>query len=214
MNTNNKIYTGSGILPIYVYNNIPYFVIIKLNNGIYTDPGGKLEPKITLLDNASKELYEETAGLIKLDNKKIRSNFIKNDTKYNKNKYYRSHIVIIDSQLNLQSYSKLYEKNLEKCNKFRFNPFSETIQIKFIKLSTINYDILKKNLHPRLKLIIVSLLKKYENMINFYNKIKYIIKPLYLEKIITNPISYEYNYNKKINITNLSTFVISNNNND
>jgi len=205
---NNKIYTGSGILPIYIHNMIPYFVIVKLNNGIYSDPGGKLEPDISLLKNATKELYEETCGLIKLKDKLLKKqNLITIDINYNKNKYYKSHIVIINSKIDF----KLYEKNLIQCTKFKFNPFAESNKIHLIKLSEINYEILKKNLHPRLKLIIVSILKKYNTMYNFYNDIIKKIKPIYLKQQITNPISYEYYLHKKIHIKNLASFAISNN---
>ena len=208
----NKIYTGSGILPIYIYNDIPYFVIVRLNNDMYSDPGGKLEPNTSLIKNATKELYEETCGLIKLEDSKLKkSNYQSIRINYSKDKYYQSNIVIINSKIDF----KLYNKNLIECNKFRFNPFTESNKIHLIKLSMINYDILKKNLYtilnPRLKLIIVSILKKYDNIYNFYNHIIKKIKPLYLEKIITNPISYEYETHKKIQIKNLSSFSSSNN---
>jgi hypothetical protein len=207
---NNKIYTGSGILPIYIYNNIPYFVIVRLTNGIYSDPGGKLEPNTSLLKNATKELYEETCGLIKLeDNKLKKSNYHSIRINYSKDKYYKSYIVVLNSKIDFE----LYNQNLLECNKFRFNPFSESNKIHLIKLSMINYDILKKNLHlnPRLKLIILSILKKHDNIHNFYNYYIKKIKPLYLKKEITNPISYEYATHKKIQIKNLSSFSISNN---
>lgn len=196
-------YTGSGILPIYILNNIPYFIIIKLKNGVYSDPGGKLEPNISLLENASKELYEETCGLINIDNKKLKkSNYHSIKISYSKDKYYQSNILIINSLINF----KLYYKNLIECNKFKFNPFSESTKISLIKVSELNYDILKKNLNPRLKLIIVSILKKYNTGNNFYSEIKNKIKPIYLTKVITNPKSHEYITNKKIHIKNLYSY--------
>jgi hypothetical protein len=196
-------YTGTGILPIYIYNNIPYFIIIKLKNGVYSDPGGKLEPNISLLENASKELYEETCGLINIDNKKLKkSNYHSIKISYSKDKYYQSNIIIVNSLIDF----KLYYKNLIECNKFNFNPFSESTKISLIKLSDLNYDILKKNLNRRLKLIIVSILKKYNTGTNFYLKIKNKIKPIYLTKIITNPKSHEYITNNKIHIKNLYSY--------
>lgn len=200
---NNKFYTGSGILPIYIYNNIPYFVIIRDTNGIYSDPGGRLEPNISLLRNATKELYEETCGLIKIDDNKLKkSNYQSINIAYSNDKYYQSNIIIINSKIDF----KLYNKNLIECNKFKFNPFSESDKIHLLKISMINYSILKKNLHPRLKSIIISILKKYDNIYNFYNMIIKKIKPVYLDKNITNPISHEYATNKKIQIKNLYSY--------
>lgn len=196
-------HTGSGILPIYIHNNIPYFVIIKLKNGVYSDPGGKLEPNVSLLENATKELYEETCGLIKIDDNKIKkSNYQSIKINYSTDKYYQSNIIIINSAINF----KLYYKNLIECNKFRFNPYSESVKISLIKVSELNYDILKKNINSRLKMIFISILKKYKTGEYFYSDIKNKIKPIYLEKIITNPKSYEYPTHKKIHIKNLYSY--------
>lgn len=202
-------YTGSGILLIYLLNNIPYFIIIKDTYNLYGDTGGKLEENLSILKNALKELYEETCGLLYIDIKKINEkNYLKIDIKYKHNSYYQTNIFIIDSKIDFD----LYKKNLIKCNKFNFNPFSESIKIKLLPLSKIYIKyIFKQKFNYRFKYILYTIIKKYSSIKKFYEEMKNKITPIYLKKSTTNAQTYEYDTNKKINIKKLSTFVIADN---
>ncbi len=202
-----KIYSGAGILPITLINNKYYFITFKLLNNLLSDAGGTIENKDDVINTACRELFEESAGLIKLDKTIIKNKSIHIDISY-KNKYYRCYIVFIDN-INI----KTYNDNIKKFNKFKYNPYSETKKLKLINLSLFinskldnNVIIDKKTnkkyiLSPRLKNIFIELfktnnLKKIKNILKLNNLVK-------LNKVKKNIKTYEYYTNKKIFIKNI-----------
>lgn len=203
-----KIYNGSGILPIIIINKIPYFITFLSRNGI-TDAGGIIEKNNSVEKTSIRELFEESAGLIKIKLSNLK------DSKYidirNKDNYYRVYFII----LNEFEYNDFYI-NLKKIRKFKFNPFLETYSIKLIKLDIINYvnnNILLNSISnevlmcsPRLKCIIRNILKKYNKLELFYEYLINNIKPIILNKKNINVNTYEYDTHKKIKINNLITY--------
>ncbi len=207
-----KIYTGSGILPIFILNKKPYFITFTVARGIINDAGGKKEDNDTISYTACRELFEESAGLIQIDEDQIKNNSLYFDVKNkNNNKYYRLYTIIIN---NIDT--TYYDKNLKKFKEFNFNPFTETHGIKLMKLDKINIDnnqisLISNNdykllLAPRLNNIIKKILKKYDNLNTFYKNLKNNVDIIELKKTKINIDSYEYNTNKKIKIKNITTY--------
>ncbi len=205
-----KTYTGAGVLPIFIFNKKPYIVTFTASKGIITDAGGKKEYRDNILFTASRELFEESAGLIKIDEKELKNNSLYIDIK-NNNTYYRSYFIIINN-IN----TTYYDKNLKKFKKFKFNPFTETHGIKLMKLDDINFDnnniILTSNndykllLASRLNTIIKKILKKYTNLITFYKYLKKNVNVIDFKKTILDIDTYEYNTEKNIKIKNITTY--------
>ena len=205
-----KIYTGAGILPIFILNNKPYLITFTIQRGIINDAGGKKESDDTILYTACRELFEESAGLIKIDDDEVKNNSLYFDIKKN-NKYYRLYTIIINN-IDIT----YYDKNLKKFKEFNFNPFTETHGIKLMKLDSINNNnnqiTLTSNneykllLAPRLNSIIKKILKKYNNLTTFYKYLKKNVDIIELKKNTLNIDSYEYYTNKKIKIKNITTY--------
>ena len=220
-----KTYSGAGVIPITIIDNKPYFILFELNKNILTDAGGKIEGNISIIKTASRELFEESAGLINIDDNILDKNSVYLNIK-NKDTYYRCYFIIIKFQDN--HLEKTYNDNLDKINKFKFNPFSETKNIKLISLentdfinnsvlinsklnnkvnnkvnSKLNYNYLIK----RTKDIFIKIHKKCFDFNDFYNKIKKLqIIKLNKKNITIN--TYEYNSFKQITIDNLTTYFI------
>jgi hypothetical protein len=207
-----KNYSGAGVLPIYILNKIPYIVTFTSSKGIITDAGGKKEYNDSIIYTASRELFEESAGLIKINEDDLTNNSIYFNLKHN-NKYYRSYFIIIDN-IDIE----YYDDNLKKFKKFKFNPFTETHGIKLMRLDNIDIDnnqikLISINnyklvLAPRLNKIIKKILKKYNNLNTFYKQIKKNISVINLKKNKLNIDTYEYDTNKNIKITNITTFTV------
>lgn len=219
-----KTYSGAGVIPITIIDDKPYFVLFTYNKDIITDAGGKIEGTNSIIKTATRELFEESAGLINIDDKILDENSVYLDIK-NKDTYYRCYFVIIrflDNNL-----EKVYIDNLEKFNKFKLNPFSETKGIKLISLENtkfinnsifliskvngkvngkLNYNI--NYLIKRTKDIFIKIHKKFVDFNDFYNKIKNKLKIIKLDKKNINIDTYEYNSSKKIKIDNIITYFI------
>lgn len=202
-----KIYSGSGILPFIILNNNIYLITFTQSRGIINDAGGKKEEKDNIIQTACRELFEESAGLIQVDENEIINNSIYFDIKHN-NKYYRLYTIIIDN-IDID----YYDINLKKFKKFNYNPFTETHGIKLMKINTIdiinnqikltshnNYKLLLAN---RLNSIITKILKKYNNLTSFYKYLKKNVNVIKLKKTILNINTYEYYTNKIIKIKNI-----------
>jgi hypothetical protein len=171
-----KTYSGAGILPIFILNKKPYLITFTSSRGIISDAGGKKEKDDEVIYTACRELFEESAGLININEENLKNNSIYFDLK-NDDKYYRSYFTIIN-YIDI----KYYDTNLEKFKKFKFNPFTETYGIKLmslnniendnnkIKMTTIdNYKLL---LSPRLTQIIKKVIRKYNKLNLFYKDLK------------------------------------------
>jgi hypothetical protein len=205
-----KIYSGAGVLPIIILNNIPYIITFTSSKGIITDAGGKKEHNDSIIYTASRELFEESAGLIDVSEDDLENNSIFIDNKYN-NKYYRSYFIIINN-IDIT----YYDKNLKKFKKFKFNPFTETHGIKLMNLNNINIDnnIIKMTsidnykllLAQRLTKIIKRVLKKYGKLTTLYKDLTKTVDIINLKKIKHNIKSYEYDTYKKIKIDNITSF--------
>ena len=206
-----KIFTGSGVLPICIIDKKPYLITFTSSRGIITDAGGKKEARDTILYTACRELFEESAGLIFINENDLENNSIYIDLK-NDNKYYRSYFIIIND-IDIT----YYDKNLEKFKKFNFNPFTETHGIKLMNLNNIDLDDnkikmtsidnYKLALGSRLTHIIKRILKKYKKINIFYKNLKNNIDIIKFKKIIHNIKSYEYDTYKKIKINKITTFI-------
>ncbi len=205
-----KIYSGAGVLPFIILNNIPYIITFTSSKGIITDAGGKKEHNDSIIYTASRELFEESAGLIDVSEDDLENNSIFIDNKYN-NKYYRSYFIIINN-IDIT----YYDKNLKKFKKFKFNPFTETHGIKLMNLNNINIDnnIIKMTsidnykllLAQRLTKIIKRVLKKYGKLTTLYKDLTKTVDIINLKKIKHNIKSYEYDTYKKIKIDNITSF--------
>jgi hypothetical protein len=205
-----KIYSGAGVLPIYIINTKPYLITFTSSRGIITDAGGKKESNDSIIYTACRELFEESAGLINISENDLEYNSIYIDLKKN-NKYYRAYFIIINN-IDIT----YYDKNLEKFKKFNFNPFTETHGIKLMNLNNINFDNNKIKmtsinnykllLAPRLNTIIKKVLKKYNKLNEFYKVLQKNVDIINLKKIKHNIKSYEYDTYKKIKINNITSF--------
>jgi hypothetical protein len=206
-----KQYSGAGVIAIIIIDNKPYFILFYLRKNIVTDAGGQIEHINSVLNTASRELFEESAGLINISETTLDSNSFYIDIK-NEDKYYRSYIIIIDS-INTDD----YYKNLNKINKFKFNPFSETHGIRLISLDYIDFinnDIIMRTdtnkiviLSNRTKHIIKKIYKNFDNLKIFFKKISKSLNIIKLNKTIISPESYEYASKKKIKINDLITYI-------
>jgi ADP-ribose pyrophosphatase YjhB (NUDIX family) len=208
-----KKYSGAGVIPILIKNNKPYMILFTYQRGIITDAGGKIESNNTITETASRELFEESAGLININNNILEDNSVYVDIKYN-NTYYRTHIILI--QFPDESYEENYNNNLQRINKFKFNPFSETRGIRLISLDYIHFvdnNILMNTntdkveiLANRTKDIIKKIHKISVDLVSFYRKIKDRLKIIKLNKKNISVQSYEYDSEKPIEIKNLINY--------
>ena len=200
-----KYYSGAGILPVIIYNNKPYYIVFNISKKFITDAGGKKEYTDDILETACRELFEESAGLIRINKNILHENSIYFDIKH-KDKYYRSYIIIIN-----KIDTKYYDKNLKKINKFNYNPFAETHGIELIDFNSIyKSNILIDNLTnkvfiltPRLNTIIKKILKKYNNFNKLYLDLIKNIKIIRLQKKKINVKTYEYYTNTPIEIKSI-----------
>ena len=232
------IFTGSGVIPIIIINKKPFFILFNssvklitvendskiiskhknLPRQILTDAGGKIEDNKKQIETASRELFEESSGLINIDTNILEKNSIylniKNLDKSSKyfNKYYRIYFIIIENIENLND----FYLNLKKFKKFSFNPFVETFKINLIKLNKFkkqeNNIVVKTNnnedriLNQRLTRIYNVILNKFNNIDNFYKVIKTKINPIKLEKQIIDVKTYEYYTHRNIKAKNIITY--------
>ena len=208
-----KNYNGSGIIPLLYFEGKLYFIFFIFYNNVITDAGGKKEINTTILETAERELFEESSGLLKLHD--LDENYIHIDIS-NKDKYYRSHIIVIE---NIDT--KYYNLNSKKITNYKDNPFTETkgivlIQTDFL-LEKNNQYFMKNNeekyfmLSNRLKQIIKKIIKKYTTLNKFNDEIIKLLKTekikiIKLKKKKINISSYEYNTQKTIKIKNIITY--------
>jgi len=212
-------YTGSGVIPIIILNKKVFFILFNSSAKLITDAGGKIEDNKKPLETASRELFEESSGLININENILKKNSvylnIKNLDKNSKyfNKYYRVYFIIID---NLEKLDDFY-LNFKKFKEYGFNPFVETFKINLIKFNkflktekniivkTINND--DRILNPRLTSIYNAILEKFNNFDSFYKVIESRINPIKLEKKIIEVKTYEYYTNRNIKVKNIITYL-------
>lgn len=212
-------FTGSGVIPIIIVNKKPFFILFNSSDKLITDAGGKIEENKNPLETASRELFEESSGLININENTLKNNSIylniKNLDKNSKhyNKYYRIYFVIIDKIENPDD----FYLNFVKFKKFSFNPFVETFKINLIKINKFLKNegniIVKTNnnedriLNPRLTRIYNLILEKFNNFESFYKIVKKKLNPIKLEKKIIDVKTYEYYTHRNINIKNIITYL-------
>ena len=205
------MYSGAGVIPIVIIRNKPYFVLFMLNRGKLTDAGGRIEDSTSIIDTASRELFEESAGLFNINSNILHNNSVYIDIK-NDDKYYRSYISIIDK------FDKdYYYTNLKKIRKYIYSPFSETRDIQLISLEYIHFinNIwmnTKTNkillLSNRTSKILERIHNKFNNLKDFFVQISTKINPIELKLKKIEIESYTYSDHKKFSITNLDTYII------
>ena len=193
--------SGAGIVPIFIKNNKIYIVTFIDRQNMASDAGGKVDGNYTCDDKiikktALRELFEESSGLIKLKSLK---ESVSHDIK-NKDNFYRIFFVIIN-KINFNH----FDKNLDKFNQYKLNPFNEMYSIKLLDMETINFD--KKDIlintiedeivkiSYRLKFILYKVMRKFKTFEKFYSSLE--IKKYILKKNIIDIESEEYKSNKK-----------------
>lgn len=216
----NNDYTGAGVIPIILYNDKPYFILFSCGKDIITDAGGTIENNDSIEQAALRELFEESCGIIHINEKDLEKKSvyldINNNNKNNEfyKKLYRIYFILIGN-INLSDLLNYYV-NLKKFKHFERNPFSETYGIHLINLDWIHYydeqiymnthtDKLKL-LNNRLKIILEKIMDNFDNLDNFYNIISKKIKKINLTKKLINIDTYSYKNNSKIKVNDIITF--------
>jgi hypothetical protein len=204
--------SGAGVVPIIIKNNKIYIITFIDRYGLASDAGGKVDnegeykcdSKI-VEKTALRELFEESSGLIKLSDLEESISY---DIK-NKNNFYRCFFVKIN-KINFKN----FDKNLNKFNEYKLNPFNEMYSIKLLDMKTIKFD--KKDIFidtitgetekicHRLKFILYQIITKYKSFENFYESLT--IKKYKLKKNIININSKEYKTNKQFTITDIISY--------
>jgi hypothetical protein len=217
----NKYFSGAGIIPIIIYNDAPYFILFSCGKGLISDAGGTIELNDSIEQTAIRELYEESCGIININDKDLEKKSVyldiinqdKNNEFYKK--LYRAYFILIDN-INLSDLLHYYV-NLKKFKPFDRNPFTETYGIHLIKLDWIHYynDNIYMNTHTdklkllnmRLSIIMSTIIDIYGDLDSFYNIINNKIKKIKLNKKLINIDTYSYKNNNKINVDNIITFI-------
>lgn len=213
-------YCGAGVIPIIKLNKKMYFILFSSGKNLITDAGGTIEKNKSILSTASRELMEESCGIINVDISTLENNSIYfdiiNSNKNNKfyNKLYRIYFILIE---NIDLYDLMnYYVNLKKFKKYDFNPYTETFGIHLISFDWIHFyndkifmnthlDKLKQ-LNERLQIIISNIIDKYEDLDKFNKYLIKKIKFIKLKKNIINISTYSYKTHKKINVDNIITY--------
>jgi hypothetical protein len=199
--------SGAGVIPIFIKENKVYIVTFIDNHNMASDAGGKVDGNYTsdekiIKKTALRELFEESSGLIKLKSLEESISF---DIK-NKDNFYRLFFVIIN-KINF----KYFDKNLNKFNLYKLNPFNEMYSIKLLDTDTIKFD--KKDIivntiynesvkiSYRFKFVLYKVLHKFKTFENFFSSLK--IKKHILKKNILDINSEEYYTHKKFKIKNI-----------
>ena len=112
-------YSGSGVFLISRLVNEPIIFLIQEENNEYSDPGGKLEIDNNIIENAIRELQEETFSTFILNKEDIND-----EESCILNSNYKSYYYYIDFN---NDFIKVYKKNLENIiNKNINNVWKET----------------------------------------------------------------------------------------
>jgi len=99
----NKYFSGAGIIPIIIYNDNPYFILFSCGKGLISDAGGTNESNDSIEQTAMRELFEESCGIININDKDLEKKSIYLDIfNQNKNnefykKLYRVYFILIDN---------------------------------------------------------------------------------------------------------------------
>lgn len=202
--------SGAGVVPIFIKENKVYIVTFIDQQNMASDAGGKVDGNYTsdekiIKKTALRELFEESSGLIKLKSLKESISF---DIK-NKDNFYRLFFVIIN-KINFNH----FDKNLNKFNLYKLNPFNEMYSIKLLDTSTIkfdNNDILVNTIEDdivkisyRFKFVLYKVFNKFKTFKNFYSTLK--IKKHILKKNIIDINSKEYNTHIKFKIKDIVSY--------
>lgn len=204
--------SGSGIVPMCVIKNKVHIITFMDKDKNASDAGGKIDAGHTNNDTiikyvAMKELFEESSGLIKLDNLDESVYFdLKNK---NSDTYYRLYFVIIN-KINFA----YYNKNLEKFNKYKLNPYNEMYAIKILNMDTVKFNdkniVVKTldnkniNIAYRLKFVLYMIYRKFTTFKDFFNALD--IKKIILKKNIIPIMTREYISEKHIYIENIISY--------
>jgi len=210
-----RTYSGAGVIPIIIHEDKPYFVLFMLNRGVLTDAGGSIEKKSSPLDTASRELFEESAGLFNIDSSILDNNSVYIDINTNSTDYYRSYITVLN---NFRKQDMIYYyNNLDKIKNYNYNPFSETRGIYLISFDYIhlidNHIYMNTDtnqvivLSTRTGRIIKKIYDKFKDLYVFYDKITKKIKKISVKKENNDAKTYTYGTHKTIDIKNLDTFM-------
>lgn len=223
-------FNGAGILPIIKYNNEYFFIIFKSGlqsrlfkrndkiDFLYDDAGGSINKgEKDVLNIAIRELFEESSGLINLENyKKELKDSIIIDIENNK-KIYRCYICL----LNIQKFKLDYFKeNLERFNKNLvgklLSMYNENTKI---NLLSVNFNLRKTNYEDKTNNIIFSSKdylgetiylnnRLYSILIKFkeLNKINLGISEITLKKDLIKKFNYVNYFGIKLETNNLITY--------
>jgi hypothetical protein len=209
------IYSGAGVIPIIIRDNKPHLILFMLNRGSLSDAGGRVEKKTSVIDTASRELFEESAGLFNIDSKIIDNNSVHVDISGYNTDSYRSYLILLNNFDN--TYTKYYDSNLSKIKTEKYNPFSETRGIYIIPIDNIhiidNHTFVNTQdnqvivVSSRTSKIIQKIYNICQNFDNFYDKLIKTLKPIDIKKEKIDITTYTYREHKTINIKELDTFI-------
>lgn len=202
--------SGAGVIPIFIKDDKIYTVTFIDRYNMASDAGGKVDGYNTcdekiIKETALRELFEESSGLIKLSSLDESVSYDIN----NKNSFYRIFFVIIN-KINFKN----FDKNLDKFNQYKLNPFNEMYSIKLLDMKTIKFD--KKDIiintidnesvkiSYRLKFILYKVMREFKTFKNFYKQLS--IKKNILTKNIINIHSEEYKSHKKFIVKDIVSY--------
>jgi hypothetical protein len=140
-------FSGAGVLIIIKINNINHFILGRgLKSKKYGDFGGFSEKyDKSIAHTASRELLEETEGIINIKpSKLIKTKYIIDIVDRKGSKFYKCYIIGVNN-------NKLFNLN-------NFSKYGEIDKIKYVPFNKIN----KTNISNRLKKILFNYKKKIE----------------------------------------------------
>lgn len=192
-------HTGAGILVITSLNNKPYLLLgkenyksLKLSNNvtipIYEEFGGGIQSrKLSLEENALKELDEETSHILSWNNPKIllKDGFIQLDVPFMTNRIYRLYLIYIP---NVKTIIPNFFRNRQKISEHTSTYYKRKNYIEMDDLRLISLDNIDKSM------------KNKKNIINLPNDdviLKLLYQNVYLSRRLYNVLKEKYTINNK-----------------
>jgi len=151
INMDNKVFSGSGSLIIIVPSGVndiknSYFALLEGNDGVYQEPGGKIDKvnnvvsnsqqsvnRNTLFANSVKETTEETNGLFEI--KEESKHYVDVESEIN-NTFYRVYLYIVHINVNPEELKRYYTMNKTALSSVNnLDSYNETKSLALFKFS-------------------------------------------------------------------------------
>lgn len=141
--THTTSHNGAGVLLITIINNEKYIILAEERSHVYSDFGGRRDDGEDVALTASRELFEESRTMFKINPEKLGKQLYV-DKINKKDKKYRLYIVCTN---NVQEYEpddfkKVFHKNYKKA-KALGKHYMETNDVTFVSLDKIKKTISK-----------------------------------------------------------------------